>query len=229
MNGTLQDFQQPEVGASVHMFVSTGVPFVPGSAFFVKNSGLFQVIQVNSGQVTAKLLRAAFNAVKAGAVVKFGAEVTFVSESQIGPTGPAGSAGKTGPPGNSGPSGPAGAAGPAGPTGPTGGLITLSVFENIPAFSPVISTGFIANSSSLTHIGKVIGVNPIAIANGFSGAVAVSGEVNNPAWVWVAGQVIFLNGSSLSSVAPVSGFSQKIAVAKNSTTVVIELGDPVLL
>lgn len=228
MSGTLQDFRQPEVGALINISVPIVGTLVPGSAIFIKKSGLFQVLQLVASQVRVKLLRVAFDSVKVGEVVRFGAEVTFVPESQMGPTGPAGT-GKPGATGSIGSTGPPGAEGPAGPAGPSGGFVSLSAFENLPAFSPVTSTGFIASSSNLAHLGKVIGINPATILNGFSGQVTVSGEVNNPGWTWISGQNIFLNGGTLSTVPPFSGFSQKIAVAKNSTTVVIELGDPVLL
>jgi hypothetical protein len=101
--------------------------------------------------------------------------------------------------------------------------------ENLPAFVAVTSTGLRANSSTFAHFGKVIGIIIAAVNLGFSGDVTVIGEVQNLGWSWTAGDVIFLNGNSLASSAPVSGFSQKIGTAKNSTTIVVELETPVLL
>lgn len=100
---------------------------------------------------------------------------------------------------------------------------------NIPAFAAVISTGKPADSSNMGHFGKVIGMAPAAIANGFSGSIVESGDVTNPAWTWTTGDLIFLNGTSLSTTPPSVGFAQYIAIAKGPTVVVVELGTPMSL
>jgi hypothetical protein len=92
-----------------------------------------------------------------------------------------------------------------------------------------VSTGSVADSSNLAHYGKVSGVSLETILNGFSGAIAVVGEVQNLGWSWSPGDSIFLNGSGLSPIPPAVGFSQKIGTVKNSTTICVELEVPVLL
>jgi hypothetical protein len=57
----------------------------------------------------------------------------------------------------------------------------------------------------------------------------IEGDITNPGWAWTSGDIIFLNGTSLSTVAPSSGFVQRIGIAKTSQTIVVGLGDPVLL
>jgi hypothetical protein len=101
--------------------------------------------------------------------------------------------------------------------------------SNIAAFSVVTSDGVPANSGTVGQIGTVIGIALAAIATGFSGPVQTAGAVTNLSWTWVAGDVLFLNGTSLSTIAPSAGFVQAIGTAQNSSTVVLDLGIPILL
>jgi hypothetical protein len=129
-----------------------------------------------------------------------------------------------GPPGKPG----VGKPGPAGPPG-SSEEIEIAATENIAAFVAVIVTGKMANSSTLAHYGKVVGIARQATAKGFIIPIVISGTLTNPAWTWTAGNVIFLSGAGLSTTSPVTGFTQSIGVAKNPTTIVIELGEPILL
>lgn len=121
--------------------------------------------------------------------------------------------------------------GPPGPAGPPGPSATVSITatESIPAFSAVTSTGKVANGGNTAFYGKVIGIALVAIANGFSGSVAEAGEVTNPAWTWSAGDLIFINGGVLSSVAPSTGWSQAVGTAKSPITIIVDLSPPILL
>lgn len=133
-----------------------------------------------------------------------------------------------------GPQGPAGKpgtslAGIPGPAGTASGAVTITAAEDIPAFAVVLSTGRVANSDNPSQgFGKVIGIAPAPIANGFSGEVLQAGEIQNPGWTWNIGDVLFLNGTVISAIAPASGFGQGIGTAKNSTTIIIDLREPVL-
>lgn len=110
-----------------------------------------------------------------------------------------------------------------------GVIFSFVVAGNIPAFAAVTSTGLAANSATTAHFGKVIGVTLAAIASGFSGLVQVAGQLTNPAWAWSTGDLIFLNGASLSSSPPGTGFVQPLGTAKSATTIILEIGTPILL
>jgi predicted RecA/RadA family phage recombinase len=110
-----------------------------------------------------------------------------------------------------------------------GGISTLVASQFLAAFTVVTSTGERADSSNLAHFGKVIGVTLADIASGFSGNIADGGEVQNLSWTWPSGNVIFLNGVGLTTTPPIIGFSQKIGLVKNSSTIWLELETPVLL
>lgn len=100
---------------------------------------------------------------------------------------------------------------------------------NIPAFSLVTGNGQIADSSNLAHFGHVIGISTAAVLSGFIDTVVTEGEVTNGLWTWVNNDKIFLNGTSLSTTPPASGFNQFIAIARNNNTIYVRLQQPILL
>lgn len=118
--------------------------------------------------------------------------------------------------------------GPKGDPG-DGTVVTIVAGENISKYDPVTGNGRVADSSNLGHRNKIVGLADENINNGFSGQVRTGGKITNPLWSWVAGDRIFLNGSSLSTVAPSTGFSVQIGVAASSDTVNIEVQPSILL
>jgi hypothetical protein len=111
----------------------------------------------------------------------------------------------------------------------SGAKFPIVATEDIPAFLPVTSTGKMANSANNAHRGKVVGLNTESVMSGFVAQVQESGEIVNPLWSWTNGDLIFINGTNLSTSAPTTGWSQSIGVAKGPTSIVIALTDPVLL
>jgi hypothetical protein len=105
----------------------------------------------------------------------------------------------------------------------------INATENIPAFSLVTANGKIADSSNTTHFNHVVGLSKVAVLNGFVVTVTVEGEVTNPSWSWTNNDKIYLNGTSLSTTAPLTGFNQFIAIARNNNTIYVRLQQPVLL
>ena len=120
---------------------------------------------------------------------------------------------------------------PPSPPIPSGNVAqSVTATANIPAFSPVISTGKVADSSNPSQsFGRVIGVASAAISSGSAGQVITSGLVTNPLWSWTTGDPIFVNGTSLASTPPSSGFVQQIGTALTPTSIVVSITDPVLL
>lgn len=106
----------------------------------------------------------------------------------------------------------------------------FSATADIAAFLPVTSTGRGADSSNTAHISKVIGINVASVLNGFIGyAVGSGGTIKNAGWSWTVGDKIFLNGTTLSTTAPSTGFSQQIGTAVASDTIAVKLSPAVLL
>jgi len=124
--------------------------------------------------------------------------------------------------------------GPAGPPGSPGSPGTstieeITAIEDLPAFSVIIATGKIADSSDTTHQGRVIGITLGSILSGAVGQFVSEGTVENPAWSWTPGDILFLNETSISITPPAIGFSQQVAVAETSTSIFFDLEAPVLL
>lgn len=134
--------------------------------------------------------------------------------------------------GDRGEAGTRGAQGPPGPSGSSGAssdTIEIVSTEPVSAFAVVTSSGRNADSSSLASVGRVAGINLSAVGAGETMNVTNVGEVTNLGWAWTAGDVVFLNGTVLSTTVPGTGFIQRIGTARNSTTLIVELGEPILL
>lgn len=94
---------------------------------------------------------------------------------------------------------------------------------------PAAGCAFPADGTNQSHAGKVCGIAPEAIAEDEYGLVMHSGEIENPAWDLDPGEMYFLTtGGELTKTPPASGFAQKIGLAIDSVTLLIELGVPVL-
>ena len=91
------------------------------------------------------------------------------------------------------------------------------------------STARPADGTNRTHAGKVIGLTAAAQPEGVPATIQLAGEIENPVWHLTPGEVYFLvAGGEISMTPPESGFVQKIGVAKTSTVLVINLGEPTL-
>jgi hypothetical protein len=108
-------------------------------------------------------------------------------------------------------------------------LLDVQAAENIPAYTFITATGFKADSNNTAHFGKVIGIVQLATLIGFVASAVDEGEIQNPVWSWTPGAKLFINGTSISTTPPTSGFSQKVAVAENANTIIVGLGQPILL
>lgn len=113
----------------------------------------------------------------------------------------------------------------------SGGQETIDVVaaEDLPAFVMVTVNGNIADSSNITHYGKVVGMTIASVVAGSIAGLIDDEEVTNLAWSWVAGQKLFLNGTTLSVTSPSSGFCQMVAVARNNNTIIMRIEVPILL
>jgi len=100
--------------------------------------------------------------------------------------------------------------------------ITITMIDSITAFNAVTSDGLQANSNTVSHRDKIAGIVLTNIAAGFSGSCRIEGEVFNPAWTWTAGDKIYLNGTSLSTTSPSTGFTQRLAIAKDTFTIILK-------
>lgn len=101
--------------------------------------------------------------------------------------------------------------------------------EDIATFDMVTADGYKADSSNLSHASKVLGISKTTTANGFTGTATVDGKVVNGAWSWTIGAQIFLNGTSISEIPPITGFVLRVAKATKADTIVIDIDQSVTL
>lgn len=102
--------------------------------------------------------------------------------------------------------------------------------ENIPALSLVTASGKIGDSNNLAHFNHIVGITMDAVLNGFIATCVVEGEVTSGTWSWANNDRLYLNGTTLSTVAPIAGaFCQYIALARNSQTIFVRLQKPIRL
>ena len=107
--------------------------------------------------------------------------------------------------------------------------IEVVAAAHLPAFTMVTATGERADSGNPAHYGKVVGITQVEVLSGFIATLVTDTEVTNPSWSWSPGDVLFLNGTSISTTPPASGFIQIIGVARTATTIIVQLQPPILL
>lgn len=109
-------------------------------------------------------------------------------------------------------------------------LITKIVAQEfLPAYSLVNSDGTVANSNNIYKRNKAFGIVTQDINNGFSGDVVIDGEITYSGWNWNLGDILYLNSTVLSNIAPISGFNQRIALAKDPITIKLQIGKSILI
>lgn len=102
--------------------------------------------------------------------------------------------------------------------------------DNGDAFDVVTVDGKIADQSQVTHAGRVAGIAITAPEAGFPVDIIFHGDLENPAWSFTEGDILFLTANGkLTTVAPGSGFSQVIGSAKSPTKILVNLEEPILL
>ena len=107
--------------------------------------------------------------------------------------------------------------------------LPLIATEDIPAFRVATDTGKNADSSNIFHKNIIIGLTVADIVSGFSGTVVKTGQIHNPLWSWTKGDIIFLNGTTLSIIPPSTGIRVIIGQALSSTDIDINISESILL
>ena len=113
--------------------------------------------------------------------------------------------------------------------GITGNFTMIAVTENIAIGDVINGDGSKANSSIVGKRDLIIGVAAANIASGSTGQIILIGDLVNPLWAWTSGSILYLNGTVLSTTPPTTGFIQKVAIAKSSTIITVQLNNSILL
>lgn len=87
-----------------------------------------------------------------------------------------------------------------------------------------------ADGENPSHAGLVVGITAEARAAEQPVTIQIAGEITNPLWELDAGEIYYLAlAGTISRTPPSRGFWQKVGNAKNRTTLIIKLGEPVLV
>lgn len=121
------------------------------------------------------------------------------------------------------------AKGDKGDAGPAGGTVSVVAAVDTPAFVPVNSDGTLSDTSIVGKRNWCIGVSSIAALTGFPVIVQQVGLITNNEWSWNQGDIIFLNGSSLSNTPASTGFVQKIGKAISSNKIEVSISQAILI
>lgn len=111
----------------------------------------------------------------------------------------------------------------------SGSAIQIVAAENLLKYDVVNIDGTKADSSILNKRDFAIGLASENINTGFSGSIDTEGEITNPLWTWTTGDVLYLNGNSISKIPPSSGFIQRLGVAKAATIIELQLTPSILI
>lgn len=107
-------------------------------------------------------------------------------------------------------------------------FVDVVAAENLSKYDVVTVDGYKADSSNLGHINKVLGIIINDTVVGVLGQVQILGEIINTDWTW-SGSLLFLNGTSIQSTPPTSGFLKIIGQIKNANIMFINLDESILL
>lgn len=120
----------------------------------------------------------------------------------------------------------------AGLPGPAGDGITFvaSADQAIGGHRVVRSTATgcdYADSSNLTHLGKVIGMTNEATSSGNLVKIWPAGKITDPSFNFDLGPVYLSTNGLLTQTPPTTGFIQQIGVALSQTTILVQILNPI--
>lgn len=87
----------------------------------------------------------------------------------------------------------------------------------------------LASSDDASHAGFVIGITTGAAMQGDDATIQIAGSMIEVSFSFVPGPVYFNSIGVLTQTRPTSGFIQQVAVAVDTTEIVVQLGVPVTL
>jgi hypothetical protein len=120
--------------------------------------------------------------------------------------------------------------GMTGPVGPSGGSVLTYISPRDLGGGRVV-TGFIdyADSSDTLTASKAIGFTLGAVSIGENVSILLSGELDG-FFGLISGEIIYLSTNGLiTQTPPPSGYIQKLGVALNPTTILINIQEPIVL
>lgn len=89
---------------------------------------------------------------------------------------------------------------------------------------PITGVAIPADGTNSTHAGLVVGMATATIADGEDGTIQQIGKIENSAWDLDPGEIYYLGvAGTISKTPPEIGFWQKIGVAKDPVTLILNI------
>lgn len=110
--------------------------------------------------------------------------------------------------------------------------LIVVVAQDTPAFSPINADGTISDSYDLADLNQFVGLSRVDLLTGQCGSIQFNGEIYNPSWEFTIGDPIYINGQSISNVAPTHGpsaWKQRIGTVVRINTIILNFDEPVSL
>jgi hypothetical protein len=121
--------------------------------------------------------------------------------------------------------------GPAGPSGANS--TTLTTAEAIGGHRLVTTDAsglaIYADSSDVSHAGRVVGLSTGAASLGGTVTVQYGGSLTDPSFSYTPGDILYVGTNGLISTTPGTAFSQVIGYAEAATTIFIRIHQPILI
>jgi hypothetical protein len=111
--------------------------------------------------------------------------------------------------------------------GVTAGIGGINAYQVV-MIDPITGVSIPADGTNNTHAGHVVGMALANIAEGEDGFIQQIGGVENLSWDLDPGEIYYLTvAGTISKTPPAIGFWQRIGIAKDSVTLIINLGEPI--
>lgn len=124
--------------------------------------------------------------------------------------------------------------GPAGIDGAVSQTISKLASQNLSGHRVVYQDGAATvnyvDNQNLAHSQLVLGITKNAVNSGASVDVQFSGEMTEPSWNWVIGELVFCGANGVLTQTPnTSGFLQRVGIAIAPTVLKVEIEEPIYL
>ena len=120
-----------------------------------------------------------------------------------------------------------------GPPGPSGELFTTVALETLSALRLVaLASGGVelVDPASIDSLTRMVGISTNASSVGSPITIKRSGMMSDPAWSWIPGQLLFCGPTGvLTTSIPTSIANRQVGVAVDTTTILINLSDLIIL
>ena len=118
--------------------------------------------------------------------------------------------------------------------GPPGDGVTFTALadQNIDIHRVVRSTATgcdYADSSDLTHLGKVIGITNATTLQGSLVKIWPAGKITDLSFNFTLGPVYLTTNGFMTQTPPTTGFIQQIGVALSQTTILVQILSPIVV